>query len=129
MIATQAAAIIKDFLKNNALQFKRSQGTWYKNFLNALKIANLGHHVTSLSMLVTNATTLQFLKGVTVEITGYPLLSSYLTGKTGHLLIMPAVPGIYTITVSMDGFVTQTFHNVGFLEAKQLVLNVALMPA
>ena len=42
---------------------------------------------------------------------------------------MPAVPGIYTITVSMDGFVSQTFHNVGFLEAKQLVLNVALMPA
>ena len=127
----QADFILKNGLVNNALQFKKSQNNWFKGFNNAKTIFDLGHHITSFHLLVINAITLQLMKGVKVVITGYPGgITDFLTGKTGKLDLAPAHPGIYvTVIISKTGFITQTFTNVQFTEAKALAMTVALVPA
>src|ERR1035441_5431977 len=55
----QADFILRNLLVNNALQFKKSQNTWFKGFNNAMTIFDIGHHITSFHLLVINAITLQ----------------------------------------------------------------------
>lgn len=107
-----------------AVVFRESNPHYYRDYINARKILDLGSGTTRLKGVVTDAATEQPLLGATLTLVELGVTTE--TDLNGNYLFAPVPRGTYTLRAEAEGYTTQLSPPFELLQGTTVVTNFEL---